>query len=203
MKREMKAVVLAAGEGQRLRPLTLTRPKHLIHIGGRPILEHLLFSLKEAGIEDVLIVVHYKAEQIKEYFGDGSNLDMKIDYAFQKKIGGTADAFGLAENYVDGDFLAVYGDLLITSKAVKSALSIHNKTKPAATLTTLNVEKPEYYGIIRIEGDKVVEIVEKPSPEIAANKPINAGIYVFSTEVFEAIRRTGTSPRGEQEITDS
>jgi UDP-N-acetylglucosamine diphosphorylase/glucosamine-1-phosphate N-acetyltransferase len=199
----MKAIVLAAGEGQRLRPLTFTRPKHMIQIGGKPLLEHVLLALRGGGIKDILMVVHYKAEKIREYFGDGSNFRMKIEYVFQDGINGTANAFGLARNHVDDDFLAVYGDLLITSKAVKSALSLHRKSKPAATLTTLRVEHPEYYGVIKTEGNEVIEIVEKPSPDIAVNKPINAGLYVFTTEIFDAIGRTGASPRGEQEITDS
>jgi len=199
----MKAVVLAAGEGQRLRPLTLTRPKHMIQVGGKPLLEHVLLALREAGIREVLMVVNYKAEKIKEYFGDGSSLQMKIEYILQKEIKGTANAFGSAENRVDGDFVALYGDLLITPRAVESALRLHKKSKPTATLTTLHVANPEYYGIIRTAGERVSEIVEKPSPEAAAGQPINAGLYVFSPEIFEAVRRTEASPRGEEEITDS
>jgi bifunctional UDP-N-acetylglucosamine pyrophosphorylase/glucosamine-1-phosphate N-acetyltransferase len=175
----------------------------MIQIGGKPLLEHLLLALKGSGIKEVLMVVHYNAEQIREYFRDGSNLGMKIAYVHQKEVKGTANAFDLAENHVDDDFLAVYGDLLITSKAVWSALRLHNDTKAAATLTSLHVEKPENYGIIKTEGDKVVGIIEKPSPKAAAGNPINAGIYVFSTEIFRAIERTEASPRGEQEITDS
>ena len=199
----MKAVVLAAGEGQRLRPLTLTRPKHMIQIGGKPLLEHVLLALRDAGIREILMVVNYKAEKIKEYFADGSDLLMKIQYILQKEIKGTANAFGSAEKHVDGDFVALYGDLLITTRAVKSALSLHEKAEPAATLTTLHVANPEYYGIIRTAGQEVSEIVEKPSPEAAAGQPINAGLYVFSPEIFEAIKRTEASPRGEEEITDS
>ncbi|MEM3040633.1 MAG: sugar phosphate nucleotidyltransferase [Nitrososphaerota archaeon] len=199
----MKAVVLAAGEGQRLRPLTFTRPKHMIPIGGKPLLEHLLVALKEAGINEVLVVVHYRVEQIKDYFGDGSKLGMRINYAFQKEMRGTADAFGFAENYVDGDFLAAYGDLLVTSGVIKSVLQLHNEVKPAATLAAVHVEHPEHYGILKTEGQEVVGIVEKPSPGVAADNPVNAGVYVFSRDIFEAIRQTGTSPRGEREITDS
>jgi UDP-N-acetylglucosamine diphosphorylase/glucosamine-1-phosphate N-acetyltransferase len=203
MKKKMKAVVLSAGEGQRLRPLTLTRPKHMIKIAGKPLLEHLLDSLKAAGIKDILMVVHYKAEQIKEYFGDGSSRGLKISYIRQKEVKGTADAFGLAEKHVKDDFVAVYGDLLVTADAVKSALKLHKQEKPTVTMTVLHVENPERYGTVTMEGIKVVNIIEKPSPEAAADSPINAGVYVFSPEIFDAIKRTQDSPRGEQEVTDS
>ena len=199
----MKAVVLAAGEGKRLRPLTYTRPKHMIQVAGKPLLEHLLYALKEAGLTDIVMVVNYKAERIIDYFGDGGRFGLKIEYVHQKEMRGTADAFGIAENHVKGDFVAVYGDLLVTSDAVKSALSLHKREKPAVTMTTLHVERPEEYGVIRVEGNRVKGIVEKPSAEVAAGNPINAGVYVFSQEIFETIKRTKDSQRGEQEITDS
>ena len=199
----MKAVVLAAGEGQRLRPLTYTRPKHMIQIAGKPLLEHLLATLKEAGFKDIVMIVNYKAERIKEYFGDGSKFSLKIEYVRQKEIRGTANAFGLAEKKVSGNFLAVYGDLLITSNAVNAALKLSEKEKPAVTMTILHVERPEEYGVIKVDGNRVTGIVEKPSAEVAAGNPINAGVYVFSPEIFETIKQTKDSPRGEQEITDS
>jgi len=199
----LKAVVLAAGEGQRLRPLTLTRPKHMIQIGGKPLLEHHLNSLKDAGINEVLLVVNYMADKIREYFGDGSRFGMKIEYAYQREIRGTADAFALAEDYVDGDFLATYGDLLVSSDIVRSALDFHLENRPAATLTTVEVKHPERYAVIKLVGKRVVSIIEKPSPELMEGNQINAGVYVFSHEIFKAIKQTGESPRGELEITDS
>jgi len=199
----LKAVVLAAGEGRRLRPLTETRPKHMIHVGGRPLLEHHLSSLRDGGIKEVLLIVNYMADQIKRYFGDGSRLGIKIEYVHQREIRGTADAFGSAEDYVDGDFLATYGDLLITPEVVNSALDLHSKGTPAATLTTVEVEHPEHYAVIKTAQNRVIEIVEKPPPGSIDSRQINAGVYIFSPEIFNAIKRTGKSPRGEQEITDS
>jgi bifunctional UDP-N-acetylglucosamine pyrophosphorylase/glucosamine-1-phosphate N-acetyltransferase len=199
----MKAVVLAAGEGQRLRPLTLTRPKHLIPVGGKPFLEHLLAALREAGVSEILLVVNYKAEKIKEHLGDGTKFGVKINYALQKELRGTADAISTAESYVRNDFLVVNGDILLTSNVIKSALDIHKENKAAATLAAVLVEQPEHYGVFKLKGNRVAELVEKPSPEAAAGNPINAGVYVFSKGIFDVIRRTGVSPRGEQEITDS
>jgi len=199
----LKAVVLAAGEGRRLRPLTQTRPKHMVQVGGRPLLEHHLFSLRDAGIREILLIVNYKADQIKRHFGDGSEFGIKIEYAHQKETRGTADAFALAEDYVDGDFLATYGDLLITPEVVNSALDLHLKNAPAATLTTVEVEHPEHYAIVKLTQNRIVEIVEKPPPGSIDSRQINAGVYIFSPEIFKAIKRTKKSPRGEQEITDS
>lgn len=199
----MKAVVLAAGEGIRLRPLTLTRPKHLIPVGGKPLLEHVLLSIKSAGINEALIVVHYMAEQIKQRFGDGSKLGMKVEYAFQTEVRGTADAVSPAEPYVKGDFLLVYGDLLVTSNVVKIVLQSHEKGKTPATMAVVPVRHPEHYGVVKLAGSQVTDIVEKPPLGEALTNLANAGIYVLSTEIFERIRQTSPSPRGEYEITDS
>jgi len=175
----------------------------MIHVGGKPLLEHHLLALKAAGIREILLVVNYKADQIKKYFEDGSNLGVKIEYAYQKEIKGTANAFALAEDFVDEDFLATYGDLLITPKVVNSAIDLHSKNAPAATLTTVEVEHPEHYAVIKLNKNRVTEIVEKPPPGAIDSRQINAGVYIFSPEIFKAIKRTGESPRGEQEITDS
>ena len=198
----MKAVVLSAGEGIRLRPLTLTRPKHLIPVGGKPLLEHLLTSVKTAGLEEVLIVVHYMSEQIQRFFGDGSRFGIQLKYVFQKEMGGTADAIGTIEPFVEDDFLLIYGDLLITPNVIKQVLQSHKKEKPTATMAVVPVRQPENYGIVKLDGSYVTQIFEKPSGEAPTNLA-NAGIYVFSTEIFQKIKQTSPSSRGELEITDS
>jgi bifunctional UDP-N-acetylglucosamine pyrophosphorylase/glucosamine-1-phosphate N-acetyltransferase len=199
----MKAVILAAGEGIRLRPLTLTRPKHLIPVGGKPLLTHLLTSLKMAGIDEALIVVHYMAEKIQQFFGNGTHLGMKLEYMVQKQIGGTADAAGITEDYVKEDFLLIYGDLYITSNIIKHILRYHEKEKPVAIMTVVPVKNPEQYGIVELDGSYVTGIIEKPKPKEAPTNLANAGIYVFQPRIFEKIRQTSKSSRGELEITDS
>ena len=200
----MKAVVLAAGEGVRLQPITLTRPKHLIKVGGRPILEHCLNALKASGIGEALVITHYMGNAIRQYFGDGETVGMKIEYAEQKEVLGTGNALGVAEPYVKDEFLTVYGDLLFTAEAVKSVIETHSKEKPSATMAVVPVENPENYGIVDIENEKNVKrIIEKPSREQAPTNLANAGIYVFSTEIFEKIRATSASARGEWEIPDA
>jgi UDP-N-acetylglucosamine diphosphorylase/glucosamine-1-phosphate N-acetyltransferase len=200
----VKAVVLAAGEGARLQPITLTRPKHLISIGGKPILEHCLTAIKACGISEIVIVVHYMAEAIREYFGSGEKLGLKIEYAYQKGVLGTGNAAGVAEPYVDGDFLLVYGDLLFTAEALKKVLETHNRKKPSATLSVVHVERPEDYGIVELKDDgRVKRIIEKPRREEAPTNLANAGLYVFSPEIFEKVKRISASSRGEWEITDA
>ncbi|MCS7114994.1 MAG: sugar phosphate nucleotidyltransferase [Nitrososphaerota archaeon] len=200
----MKAVVLAAGEGTRLRPLTLTRPKPMINVGGKPILEHCLNAIKACGIDEVIIVVNYLADVIRGYFGPGKRLGLKIEYALQKSVVGTGNALSAAEPYVDDDFLLVYGDLLFTTEALKKVLEMHKRKKPSATLAVVPVDKPEDYGIVELEAEGLMKrIIEKPRREEAPTNLANAGLYVFSTEIFEKAKKTSASIRGEWEITDA
>ncbi|MBX5321906.1 MAG: sugar phosphate nucleotidyltransferase [Candidatus Bathyarchaeota archaeon] len=200
----MKAVVLAAGEGVRLQPLTLTRPKHLISVGGKPILEHCLDAVKACGINEVIIVVNYMAETIQRYFGSGEGFGLKIEYVKQPAVLGTGNAVSVVEPYVQEDFVLIYGDLLFISEALREVLSLYNAKKPAAALAVVPVERPEDYGIIELEAEGGVKrIVEKPSLREAPSNLANAGLYVFSTEIFEKAKRISASSRGEWEITDA
>jgi UDP-N-acetylglucosamine diphosphorylase/glucosamine-1-phosphate N-acetyltransferase len=200
----MKAVILAAGEGVRLQPITSTKPKHLIAVGGKPILAHCLNAVKKCGIEEVLVVTYYMSEAIRKYFGDGKKFGLKIEYVEQKGVLGTGNALSVVEPYINEDFLLVYGDLLFVAEAVKSVIALHQKEKPIATMAVVPVEKPENYGIVELENEKHVKrIIEKPNREEAPTNLANAGIYVFSTEIFEKIKETSASVRGEWEITDA
>jgi len=200
----MKAVILAAGEGLRLQPITSTRPKHLIKVGGKPILEHCLRAVKTCGIDEALIVVHYMGDVIRQYFGDGRDFGLKIDYVEQKEVLGTGNAIGAVEPYITDDFLLVYGDLLFSVNAVKDVIDSHKKEKPAATMAVVPVENPEDYGVVELEDERYVKrVVEKPKREEAPSNLANAGMYVFSMEIFGKIRETGASARGEWEVTDS
>ncbi len=199
----MKAVILAAGKGTRLHPLTLTRPKHFVPVGGKPIIDHVLTTLRNAGINDIIFIVNYMAEHFHHYLGDGTRYGMKFEYAVQKQLKGTADAASFAEPFVKEDFLLIYGDWLTTSDAINSVLKMHEKEKPVATMAVVPVENPEHYGTVELENSFVKTIVEKPRRDEAPTNLANAGVYVLSTKIFEAIKRTEQSPRGELEITDS
>jgi glucose-1-phosphate thymidylyltransferase long form len=200
----MKAVVLAAGEGVRLQPITLTRPKHLIKVGGKPILEHCLRALKTCGVDEVVLVVHYMADVVRDYFGDGQSLGLKVEYVEQKEVLGTGNAVGVVEPFVEDDFLLVYGDLLFTVEAVKKVVGLYEREKPVVAMAVVSVENPEGYGIVEVDDEGNVKgIVEKPSREEAASNLANAGIYAFSKEIFGKVRETSASARGEWEVTDA
>jgi UDP-N-acetylglucosamine diphosphorylase/glucosamine-1-phosphate N-acetyltransferase len=200
----MKAVLLAAGEGVRLQPLTSTRPKHLIKVAGKPILQYCLDAVKKADIDEAIIVTHYMGDAIKAYFGDGSAQGLKISYVEQKEILGTGNATAVAEPFVDGEFVLIYGDLLFASDAVKRAVQSYKTGKADAVMAVVPVDKPESYGIIELsDGKKVKRIVEKPAVGKAPSNLANAGVYVFSTKVFEKLRHVKKSVRGEWELTDA
>lgn len=200
----MRAVLLAAGAGERLLPLTETRPKHLIKVAGKPILQYCLEAVKHAGINEAVIVTHYMSESIRDYFGDGSKIGLKISYVEQPKILGTGNAAGVAEPFLDGDFVLIYGDLLFGRDAVKDVLAKFKSDKTAAVMGVVPVDRPENYGILEKAADgKVKGIIEKPAPGKAPSNLANAGVYVFSKDVFEKIRQTKASVRGEWELTDA
>lgn len=200
----MKAVLLAAGEGVRLQPVTSTRPKHLIKITGKPILQYCLDAVKNAGITEVIIITHYMSDLIKNHFGDGSLQGLKISYIEQKELLGTGNAAAVAQNHVTGDFVLVYGDLLFASNAIKHVVESYQKNKAEAAMAVIPVTKTEDYGIIELSKDKwIKKIVEKPAAEKAPSNLANAGIYVFTTEVFEKLKKLKQSVRGEWELTDA
>ncbi len=194
----MKAVILAAGKGKRLEPLTETMPKCMLPLAGKPILEHLIHEIKKAGIDEIFIVIGYKGEEIRSYFGNGDKFGVRIKYVEQKERLGTAHALAMVRLKLKEDFLALNGDAIITSKDLKKLIRKH---EGIATLGLKKVKDPWNYGIVELDGNLVVRIVEKPREKIS--NLANAGIYVFSPEIFKAIEKTQKSERGEYEITAS
>jgi bifunctional UDP-N-acetylglucosamine pyrophosphorylase/glucosamine-1-phosphate N-acetyltransferase len=196
--------LLAAGEGVRLLPVTATRPKHLIRVGGKPILEHCLDALKANGVTEVLIITHYMGEAIRSYFGDGSKFGFKLEYVKQEAILGTGNAASLAEPYTKEAFLLVYGDLLFAPEAIQTVLSTYTSQNSAVVMAVVPVDKLESYGIIEAKPDSALKrIVEKPKRSEAPSNLANAGLYVLGSEVFDALRRVKRSVRGEWELTDA
>jgi len=198
----MKAVVLAAGRGVRLKPFTLTRPKHLLPIGGVPLLERTLIGLRDLDIKEILIITHYMEEKIRGHFGNGSKLGLRLGYTRQERMMGTADAFRQAQSFAgDAEFLGIYGDLYMTPGCLESVIKAHSEGE--TTMAVVQVEDPSKYGVVEMEGDRVTGITEKPTPGSEKSKYINAGIYVFTPAIFDWIKKTGLSKRKEYEVTDS
>ena len=192
----MKAVILAAGEGQRLDPLTETRPKPMLPVANRPVLEYVVETVAEAGIDEIVLVVGYKRSRIQNYFGDGDDWGVDIQYAVQEKQLGTAHAVLQARPYLDEPFLVLNGDRIIDTSAVeRMASSCTGEVEALVTVTSVDI--PTRYGIVDLDGGEVVEIREKPPAHEASTNLINAGIYGFRPEVFDRIEESIAGTHGE------
>ena len=194
------AVVLAAGKGTRLSPLTDNRPKPMLPAANKPLLEHVVESLAEASIDRVVIVVGYKRERIQNYFGNGEEWGLEIEYAFQERPRGTGDALLQAESHIGEDFVAMNGDRIVDPELVERLVDRRSETGDPCLAVT-GVEEPSKYGVVELDGDRVIDITEKPTPSEAASKVVNAGVYAFGPEIFSAVRRTDY--RGELALTDT
>jgi bifunctional UDP-N-acetylglucosamine pyrophosphorylase/glucosamine-1-phosphate N-acetyltransferase len=196
----MKALILAAGEGTRLRPLTSNIPKPLLLVAGRPFLSHVLDALSSQGIKDVSILVGWKANKIKEHYGDGSSMGLRITYLEQKERMGTAHAIGMAESVMDEPFVCVNGDVVLFEPDLKGVLDRFEETQ-CTVMGAVQVPDPQRFGVIEERDGMLLKIHEKP--EVPPTDLINAGLFVFTPEIFGGIRNTGISKRGEYEITDT
>jgi len=190
----VKCVILAAGEGKRIHPLTYTRPKVMLPVANKPIIEYNLLNAINAGLKEFVFVVAYKSEMVRNYFGNGEKHKVKIEYVNQGEPKGTAHAIGVVEKFVD-DFIVLCGDTIFGENDIKNILNTKN------SVGLYKLDDPKEYGIVETKNDKVVKIYEK------MDKPfidvINAGIYHFDKNVFNFIKKTCKSSRGEYEITDT
>lgn len=190
----MKCVILAAGEGKRMHPLTFSRPKVMLPIANKPILEWNVLNAIDAGIKEFVFVISYKSEMVRNYFGDGKKWNVKIEYINQGEALGTAHAIGIVEKFVD-NFVVLSGDTIFGKQ------DIQNIVKKQNSIGLFQIEDAKEYGIVETKNNKVIKIYEK-MPEPFTNI-INAGIYHFNKKIFDIIKKTQKSPRGEYEITDS
>jgi len=196
----MKAVVLAAGKGKRLWPLTENRPKPMIPVANRPILEHIVEALDTANIDEVVLVVGSNRERVQSYFGDGQHWDLDITYVVQDQQLGTGHALLQAESQVGDSFIALNGDRIINAKLVEDVWVRHRETDDP-TMGVTRTDEPSRYGVVELDSRDVVRIEEQPIPELAKSDFINVGVYAFSPDIFAAIRQTDS--QGEQALTDT
>jgi UDP-N-acetylglucosamine diphosphorylase/glucosamine-1-phosphate N-acetyltransferase len=172
-----QAVILAAGEGQRLRPFTLTRPKAMLTIADKPILQFVVESLVTAGIRDIICVVGYRKEQVYDYMGDGERFGAEITYVTQEAQLGTAHALARVKDKVAKEFLVLPGDNLIEAGTIADFIKLK-----APAMLVKRVTDPVRYGVVDTEGGRLKGILEKPK-ETAGNL-VNTSIYAFSRDIF-------------------
>jgi dTDP-glucose pyrophosphorylase len=198
-----KAVLLAAGRGTRMRELTHELPKPMLQVRGKPVLQHIIEGLREAGLTDFLIVVGWHAEVVSNFFGDGSTLGVRIQYATQIVQDGTGKVVELAREFAGSDpFLLSYGDILVGPEnypRICAALA-----EAAAVVSVKRNEDVTQGGAVFVnENFELIDLREKPKPGEPTSPWYNAGIYAFRSSIFDYIAKLKRSPRGEFELTDA
>jgi len=189
----MKCVILAAGEGKRLRPLTSTKPKSIIPIANKPILQHIIENLRCVNIKDIIIVIGYHSEKIENYFGSGEKYKVNIEYVKQYEQLGTGNALLYTKDFVNEQFILLHGDIIFHKNILKDLVKAK---KP--TMIVKHVENCKDFGMVIIKNRKVIDIIEKA---VTQNGYINTGIYLLNKKIFDVLEKTEISERGEYELT--
>ncbi|WP_226479967.1 sugar phosphate nucleotidyltransferase [Natrinema amylolyticum] len=191
------AIVLAAGEGNRLRPLTRNRPKPMLPAATKPILEHVFDQLVDAGLSEIVVVVGYRCNRVQSYFGS-TYRNVPLTYVTQEKQLGTGHALLAAESAVDGGCLVINGDQIVDSRIIRETIAGHENDS-AATLGLLQRPNIEEYGGVIVDNGRVTSIVENPRDD--RDYFLNAGVYVLEPAVFDAVR-TAEPSTGEHHLVD-
>jgi UDP-N-acetylglucosamine diphosphorylase / glucose-1-phosphate thymidylyltransferase / UDP-N-acetylgalactosamine diphosphorylase / glucosamine-1-phosphate N-acetyltransferase / galactosamine-1-phosphate N-acetyltransferase len=213
----MKAVILAAGKGTRMRNLTNEMPKPMLRVQGKPILEHILQGILAAGIREIFIVTGFRAEVVENFFGDGSKWQAQISYGRQVVQDGTGKAPELAKQFAGSSpFLLTYGDILVKPETYQQMIQRFDGGKFSGVITVTPGQDVTKGGLNFFDEQLCLKrLVEKPSSEqleqlrregwIKPNEPVwyNAGIYIFKPSLFEFTALLQKSPRGEYELTDA
>src|SRR3954465_3143608 len=198
-----KAVLLAAGRGTRMRDLTESLPKPMLEVRGKPVLEHIIEGLRDNGLTNLLVIVGWRSEVVKDFFGDGSKLGVKIEYETQAVQDGTGRVVALARDFVGADpFLLSYGDILV---APENYHRIGDSLADAEAVVSVKRSDDVSQGGAVFVNDKfeLVDLREKPKAGEPTSPWYNAGIYAFRSSVFDFIAKLQPSPRGEYELTDA
>jgi bifunctional UDP-N-acetylglucosamine pyrophosphorylase/glucosamine-1-phosphate N-acetyltransferase len=201
----IKAALMAAGESTRMKPLSANMPKHLLPVAGRPLIFHTLEHLKESGIKEVLIIRGYHADMLRDGIDSQDWSPMAVSYITQDERKGTAHAATFAQEFAgDDDILLMNGDILAGPGAFEGLIKQHKENEACdLTLSVLAIEDPSAYGIVIVKDGKAKNLVEKPATDQQMSNLVNAGIYAAGPALWDAIKKTKPSPRGEYEITDS
>ena len=192
----MRALILAAGEGSRLRPLTEHVPKPMLEIAGRPILEHNVRLLARHGIHDIVINLHHHPEVVIDYFRDGAQFGVAISYSYEPELLGTAGGLNPIRASLTSTFLVLYGDNLSTCN-IGNLLAVHERSAAVATVALFEREDVAASGIVGLDrDDRITRFLEKPRPEAVFSHWVNAGILALEPSALEAIPRAGFSDFG-------
>jgi glucose-1-phosphate thymidylyltransferase len=197
----MRALVLAGGEGSRLRPITHTNAKQLIPVANKPILFYALEHFRDAGIREVGIVVGTTENEIRAAVGDGARWGLEVSYIPQSAPLGLAHAVLISADFVEGEPFVMYLGDNVLLEGVTAFVRGFEKHRPNAQIFLAKVPEPERFGVAVLDGDRVVRLVEKPKEHISDLALV--GVYLFDDTVLEAVAAIEPSARGELEITDA
>jgi NDP-sugar pyrophosphorylase family protein len=188
----MQALILAGGEGTRLRPLTIHTPKPIVPLANRPFLYYQIDLLKRAGIKDITLSLSYQPGKIRDIFGEGDELGLHINYVVEATPKGTAGAYKHSQEHLTQTTVVFNGDIL-TDVDVAEVVARHREKKAAATIVLASVDNPSAYGLVETDAEgRVRRFIEKPKPDQITCNTINAGIYVLEPGVLDLI------PQGEK-----
>jgi UDP-N-acetylglucosamine diphosphorylase / glucose-1-phosphate thymidylyltransferase / UDP-N-acetylgalactosamine diphosphorylase / glucosamine-1-phosphate N-acetyltransferase / galactosamine-1-phosphate N-acetyltransferase len=198
-----QAVLLAAGRGTRMREMTAELPKPMLEVRGKPVLQHIVEGLREAGVTRLLIIVGYRADAVQNFFGDGSRYKIEIQYAIQVTQDGTGRVVDLARNFVaESPFILGYGDILVAPDNYQRIVDLADDVE--ATVSVIRGEDVSKGGAVFVnERMELVDLREKAKPGEGTSPWYNAGLYAFRPSIFDFTAKLKPSPRGEYELTDA
>jgi UDP-N-acetylglucosamine diphosphorylase / glucose-1-phosphate thymidylyltransferase / UDP-N-acetylgalactosamine diphosphorylase / glucosamine-1-phosphate N-acetyltransferase / galactosamine-1-phosphate N-acetyltransferase len=200
----MKAIILCAGYGTRMEPYTNEYQKVMIPLHGKPILEYLIQSIKKAGMQDFIIVVGYRKEQIIDYFNEGKDLGVHIEYVHQDNLNGTGGALLLCEPLLsENSFFLTWGDTLVIPEIYEKVIQMGNQEKEKFVLVANYVIDPFRGAAIYLDGDYCKMIIEKPKKGTSTTNLNNAGIFVLDHQIFKVLKTQKPSERGEIEVPET
>lgn len=187
----MRALILAAGSGDRLRPHTDDTPKPMLVIGGKPVLQYNVELLRDAGVREILINVHHRPDAVLSYFSDGAEFGVSISYAYEPELLGTAGTVRNAAGFLgEDDFFVVYGDNIATLN-LQDLMAFHRSKRAVVTMALFHREDPRASGIVEVdEGDRVTRFLEKPAGDQVFSKWVNAGYLAAAPALLERIPAT-------------
>ena len=198
-----KAVLLAAGRGTRMRDLTEALPKPMLEVRGKPVLQHIVEGLRDNGLTSLLVVVGWRADVVKDFFGNGSKFGVAIQYETQTVQDGTGRVVALARNFVGDDaFLLSYGDILVAPDNYRRISEALNDAE--AVISVKRSDDVSQGGAVFVNDKfELTDLREKPKPGEPTSPWYNAGVYAFRPGIFDYIEKLDPSPRGEYELTDA